>query len=407
MTTGMTRTKKPVEKKEKSGSADRFWHPRFWDGMTMSAWYKQAVKGKFRIAPTGIAMFGIISGLSVLNSGLAVMQSLCYGRKIREVEIKHPPIFIIGHWRSGTTLLHEYMIQDKQFAFADTYSCFAPQHFLFSRRFFEPWVSFLMPKKRPMDNMAAGLGRPQEDEFALCAMGMPSPYINIIYPNNLPIDAEFLTLKDVSPEQRQAWLDGLEYFLRCLTLAYRGGREQGAGGSCSHPTAVPAIPCTNVVFKSPPHTARIATILERFPDAKFVHIHRNPYSLYASTFNLWMQLSVVHGLQRPTGKQFETRVFEMFEDMYAAFAEDIKLLPPEQFTEVAFNELTTEPVATLERIYAQLHIDGFEQAKPAMETFATSQKSYQKNKFQIDPAVEAKITERWAWYIERYRYVVR
>jgi hypothetical protein len=378
----MTTPKKPVEKKEKSGSADRFWHPRFWDGMTMSAWYKQAAKGRFRIAPTGIGMFGIISSLSVLNSGFAAMQSLCYGRKIREVEIKHPPIFIIGHWRSGTTLLHEYMIQDKQFAFADTYSCFAPRHFLLSRRFMEPWVSFLMPKKRPMDNMAAGLDRPQEDEFALCAMGMPSPYVNIIYPNNPPIDPEFLTLKDVSPEQRQAWLDGLEYFLRSLTVAEN---------KC-------------VVFKSPPHTARIAAILERFPDARFVHIHRNPYTLYASTFNLWMQLAVVHGLQRPSGKQYETRIFEMFEEMYAAFAEDIKLLKPEQFTEVAFKELTAETVVTLEKIYTPLQLTGFEQAKPSMEKFAASQKSYQKNKFQTDPAIEAQITERWGWYIDRYGY---
>jgi hypothetical protein len=375
-------TTNPVEKKEKSGSADRFWHPRFWDGMTMRAWYRQAAKGGFRIAPTGVGMFGVISGLSVLNSGLAALQSLRFGRRIREVEITQPPVFIIGHWRSGTTLLHEYMIQDKQFAFADTFSCFAPQHFLFSRRFFEPWVSLLMPKKRPMDNMAVGLDRPQEDEFALCAMGMRSPYINIIYPNNPPIDAEFLTLKSVSPEQRREWLDGLEYVLRCLTVAEN----------------------KRVVFKSPPHTARIATILERFPDAKFVHIHRNPYSLYASTFNLWMQLAVVHGLQRPTGRQFETRVFEMFEEMYAAFAEDVPLLKPEQFTEVAFRELTSEPVATLEKIYTQLQLDGFEQAKPALEEFAASQKSYQKNKFQTDPAVEAQITERWGWYIERYGY---
>jgi hypothetical protein len=372
----------PVEKKEKSGSADRFWHPRFWDGMTMRAWFRQAAKGGFRIAPTGVGMFGIISGLSVLNSGLAALQSLRFGRRIREVEITQPPVFIIGHWRSGTTLLHEYMIQDGRFAFADTFSCFAPRHFLFSRKFFEPWVSLLMPKKRPMDNMAAGLDRPQEDEFALCAMGMRSPYINIIYPNNPPIDAEFLTLKNVSPEQRREWLDGLEYFLRCLTVAEN----------------------KRVVFKSPPHTARIATILERFPDAKFVHIHRNPYSLYASTFNLWMQLAVVHGLQRPTGKQFETRVFEMFEEMYAAFAEDVPLLKPEQFTEVAFRELTSEPVATLEKIYTQLQLDGFDQVKPALEEFAASQKSYQKNNFQTDPAVEAQITERWKWYIERYGY---
>ncbi|MCL2348305.1 MAG: sulfotransferase [Planctomycetaceae bacterium] len=373
---------KPVEKKEASGSADRFWHPRFWDGMTMTAWGKQASKGKFRIAPSGIAMFGIISGLSVLNSGFAIPQSVFYGRKIREMKLAAPPVFIIGHWRSGTTLLHEFMIQDRQFTFADTYSCFAPHHFLASRRFMSPMVSLLMPKKRPMDNMAAGLDHPQEDEFALCAMGMPSPYLNIIYPNNEPIDADFLTLKNVSQHDREKWLDGLEYFLKCLTVA-------------DH---------KQIILKSPPHTARISTILQRFPDAKFVHIHRNPYTLYASTFNLWMQLAAVHALQRPTGKMFEERIFVMFEEMYKAFAADISLLKPDQWIEVGFKELTSNPVSTLEKIYSYLHLNGFEQVKPAFETFAASQKSYRKNKFETDPAIEAKITERWKWYIERYGY---
>ncbi|MDR1492775.1 MAG: sulfotransferase [Planctomycetaceae bacterium] len=374
--------KKPVEKKEKSGSSDRFWHPRFWDGMTMRAWYKQVAKGKFRIAPTGFAMFGIISALSVSNSGYATLQSLFYGRKIREIKIEHPPIFIIGHWRSGTTLLHEYMILDKQFTFADTYSCFAPRHFLLTRRWLTPLASFLMPKKRPMDNMAVGLDRPQEDEFALCAMGMRSPYVNIIFPNNPPIDAEFLTLKNASEQERREWLDGLEYFLRCLTLAEN---------KC-------------VIFKSPPHTARIAVILERFPNAKFIHIHRNPYSLYASTFNLWTQLAVVHGLQRPTAKPIEERVFRMFEEMYAAFRDDVSLLKPEQFTEIAYNDLISQPSAALEQIYRGLNLSGFEQSQEKFLQFAASQKSYQKNKFRIDPNIKAKITERWAWYIERYGY---
>ena len=37
-----------------------------------------------------------------------------------------------------------------------------------------------------MDNMAAGWDHPQEDEFALCNMGVPSPYLTIIFPNRPP-----------------------------------------------------------------------------------------------------------------------------------------------------------------------------------------------------------------------------
>jgi hypothetical protein len=161
-----------------------------------------------------------------------------------------------------------------------------------------------------------------------------------------------------------------------------------------------------VIFKSPPHTARIATILARFPDAKFIHIHRNPYSLYASTFNLWMQLAVVHGLQRPTNKPIEEQVFRMFEEMYAAFRDDLSLLKPEQFTEFAYDDLTSQPMAVLEKIYSDLNLSGFEQSKEKFLEFAVSQKSYQKNKFHIDPEIEAKITERWAWYINRYGYQI-
>jgi len=374
--------KSPVSNKEKSGSADRFWHPRFWDGMTVRAWFKQAAKGHYRIAPSGLAMFGIISGLSFLNSGLAAMQSLFYGSKIRCMKLEHPPVFIIGHWRSGTTLLHEYMIQDKRFTYADTYSCFCPRHFLHSRHTLRPLVSVLMPQKRPMDNMAAGFDHPQEDEFALCALGVGSPYINIIYPNNPPIDADYLTLKNLTDSQRGEWLDSLEYFLKCLTI----------------------VEDKPVVLKSPPHTARIKTILQRFPEAKFIHIHRNPYTLFASTFNLWIQLAKVHGLQRPKGLGLEELVFDQFVRMYESFAEDVETLAPDQWTEVAFKDLTSNPVAELERIYTTLGIPDFENAKETFVKFADSQKSYQKNKFELDSVIEEKITERWAWYINRYNY---
>lgn len=377
-----TSSSTPVSNKEKSGSTDRFWNPRFWDGVTMGAWFSALKAGHFRFGVHRVMMGGLISGLSVMNSSLALLQNVFLGRKIRRQELVAPPVFILGHWRSGTTLLHEYMILDDRFTTADTYTCFAPSHFIFSGPVFRPFVGLLMPKKRPMDNMAAGLDRPQEDEFALCVLGTPSPYLNILFPNNPPIYPEYLTLRDISDADRAKWLDKFHWLLKALTVA--------------HPK--------RILLKSPPHTGRIRTILERFPEAKFVYLHRDPYTLFPSTYNLWMKISRTHGVQIPRGENLREKVFSDFERMDAAYQEDIKLLRDDQLIDISFDELTSSPVETLEKIYEQLQLGDFDQYRQKFVDFAAAQKSYKKNKFEIAPDIKSEITRRWRGYIERYGY---
>ena len=381
----MTKGQHINKKDEIGGYKDRFWYPRFWDGMTLRAWLKLLYAGKFRVAPIRWGMALLITGLAVfVNSPCAWLQKLFYGKKIRDTKLAGPPIFIIGHWRSGTTLLHEYMIRDARFTFADTYACFAPEHFIASSFTLRPFAALLMPKKRPIDNMIAGFDRPQEDEFALASMGLPSPYRNIIFSKNgLNIDIEYLTLRNVSAEDRKAWLDGLDIFLKTLTFQTPGKR---------------------IILKSPPHTGRIKTLLERYPDAKFIHIHRNPYSIFPSTYNLWMRLSLDEGAQRPPEEGMEDYIFNSHNTMYDAFEEDVKHLPANQFCDIPFKELTSAPVATLEKIYTTLEIGGFDEVRTIFEQYADSQKEYKKNKFSMEPALKAQIAERWKRYFERYGY---
>jgi hypothetical protein len=373
------------KKNQLGGYTDRFWYPRFWDGMTFSAWLKLLQSGGFRVAPIRWGMAVIVTLLAVFcNSPHAILQRLFYGSRIRKTKLADAPVFIIGHWRSGTTLLHEYMIRDKRFSFADTYACFAPEHFIMSRYTLRLIAAVLMPKKRPVDNMEAGFDRPQEDEFALASMGLPSPYRNMIFPNNgNNIDTDYLTLRKISAAGRQRWLDGLDTFLKALTFLNPGKR---------------------IVLKSPPHTARIKTLLERYPDAKFVHIHRNPYSIFPSTVNLWMRLSKDEGAQHPTGAGMEEYVFETLNTMYDALEEDVKLLAPNQFCDIAYKELTSSPVETLEKIYRTLELGGFEAAKPVFEEYAVSQKEYRKNTFSLEPELKQQIAHRWAKYFQRYGY---
>lgn len=375
----------PVTKHEVGGYKDRFWYPRFWDGMTLRAWLRLLRKGKYRVAPIRWGMALIITILAItINSPCAILQKLLYGKKIKNTKLPGSPIFIIGHWRSGTTLLHEYMIRDQRYTFADTYACFAPEHFILTRFFLRPIAAILMPKKRPIDNMEAGFDRPQEDEFAITAMGLPSPYRNLIFPNNPEkIDIDYLTLRDVSEKDRAEWLDGLDFFVRSLTYLK---------------------PDKQVVLKSPPHTGRVKAILEKYPDAKFVHIHRNPYSIFPSTYNLWMRLSKDEGAQRPNGIGMEDYIFNCLNKMYDAFESDLELLRPGQFCEVDYKELASRPMEALEKIYRELNIDDFDGVKPVFEKFAASQKSYKKNKFEMDQKTKDLIAERWSGYFERYGY---
>src|SRR5206468_2792426 len=83
-----------------------------------------------------------------------------------------------------------------------------------------------------------------------------------------------------------------------------------------------------LVLKSPTHSCRIETLRGLFPDARFVHIVRDPYVVFSSTVNLWKSLYSTHGLQRPTFRGLEEHVFATFSYLYERIEEGRKVVPP-------------------------------------------------------------------------------
>jgi hypothetical protein len=100
----------------------------------------------------------------------------------------------------------------------------------------------------------------------------------------------------------------------------------------------------------------------------------------------------------------EDYIFDNLNTMYDAFEEDIKLLPSNQFCDIGYQELTSAPMKTLEKVYQTLELGGFEEVKSVFEDYADSLKEYKKNKFSMEPELKAKIAERWKRYFERYGY---
>lgn len=352
--------------------------------MRISAFYSLLAENRFRIGFMGVTTAFSISLATLFNSTMYAIQQLRFGSKIAETELEAPPIFIVGHWRSGTTFLHELMVRNKKFASPSTYDCFAPNHFLVTSWLIPKIFGWVLPRRRPMDNMQAGFERPQEDEFAICVMDAPTPYRRMAFPNHPPKYQNFLNMKDVDEAELERFKNALCTFFKSLTLHYQ----------------------QQLVLKSPPHTGRIELLSKWFPGAKFVHLSRNPFEVYASTIRLWETLDRNQGFQIPKydDEAMSEFVLESFELMYEGYREQVERVPQSDLIEIKYETLVKDPARVVERIYNDLSIEGFESAKEDLEKFLETQKDYRPSAYDLDEATRAKIYQRWSWYFERYGY---
>ena len=359
----------------------RLWHARFWHGMRFGPWIRLVFGHRLRISFTRWPLASTITLATMLNSLLRPLQEFLMGRYIDRVQIKDAPIFIIGHWRSGTTLLHELLVLDQRYTYPTTYECLAPNHFLISARFVT-LLGFLLPGKRPMDSMAAGWDRPQEDEFALCNMGLPSPYLTMVFPNDPPRHIEYLTLEGIGQQELDRWKAALTWFLQRVT--FRDPKR--------------------IILKSPPHTGRVKTLLELFPDARFVHIVRDPYALFASTVKLWKTLYKFEALQVPTHEGLDEYVFSCFEKMYEKFERDRALVPPAQLFEVRYEDLVREPIERMRQLYEHFGLGEFETARAKLQAYFADKQDYRTGTYKISDELRDEIDRRWGKYLRKYGY---
>src|SRR5687768_12283481 len=122
--------------------------PRSWHGMTAPVWFSLLWHNQFAVSPTRVPMAAAISLASFVNSGLRLCSEAIYSRRAEKVPLTEPPLFVIGHWRTGTTWLHELLVKDERLASPSTYQCMAPHHFLLTDRLLSGALDWLMPSRR-------------------------------------------------------------------------------------------------------------------------------------------------------------------------------------------------------------------------------------------------------------------
>ncbi|MEM1021976.1 MAG: sulfotransferase, partial [Pseudomonadota bacterium] len=93
-----------------------------------------------------------------------------------------PPIFILGHWRSGTTHLYNILAKSEQFGFVTPFATALPWDILSIGTLMRPLLERSLPKHRYIDNVAVDAAAPQEDEIALANMTADSYYHALYFP---------------------------------------------------------------------------------------------------------------------------------------------------------------------------------------------------------------------------------
>lgn len=344
--------------------------------------FKQVTAGQ-QIGKEYRNKYYLTKGVCRLLSALKPFEDSRY-RRLAAEPLEMDPVFILGHWRSGTTFVHNIFACDKHFGYTTTYQTVFPHLMLWGQPFFKKNMAFLMPDKRPTDNMELKVDLPQEEEFALSNM-MPYSYYNFwFFPQRwMEYCDRYLLFNEISEPEREVFK---ETFLRLIKVSLRN-----TGG-------------TQYLSKNPPHTGRVKTLVEMFPNAKFVYLKRNPYTVFESTRSFFSNTIKPLLLQPIPEAELVGNFVEVYKRLFYKFEEEKHLIPEGNLVEVKFEDFEKDAYALTEEIYGKLNLPGFEASKTEIARYLDKKKGYKKNKYKYEDETVKTVEANWGMALEKWGY---
>lgn len=380
------------KRRGRSTSAVPWWALRIWIGITLRVWFPMWRRHRFSVSPSRINFALAVTTIGLVTGLMAVLQALRFNRTVAREPVP-TPVFVVGHWRSGTTYLHELLATDTAFLTPTYLECFATDHFLQwggILRKLEP----LAPAKRPMDNVAVGFDRPQEDEFGLLATGAVSPYETMLFPNARGPELAHLDIEAEPPDDNARWQEAMRTIMQRVAFARRRSRLPGAE------------PERFMLMKSPTHTARIGLLRAMFPGAKFIHVVRTPYEVFPSTVRMWRDMAESQAFQKPDFRNREGMLSEFvtasMEALYRNFDRDRETLADGDYAETRYEDLVRDPQAEIARIRGELALGSPDSATLAAHLATIG--DYRRNTHTLKESEEEAIRKGWGWYFSRFGY---
>ncbi len=353
-------------------------------GNTLSNLIRLLILNKFKVDTRYLPRLLYALTMSSVMSPFRLIDQIKYDEEINKTKIKHDPLFILGHWRSGTTYLHNVLSIDNNMGYFSTFQALLPGLFLGFEKFFKPLVIPSIPKKRLQDDVSLDVDLPQEEEFAISALTPYSTNHGLCFPRNAELFTRFVCMDNVTKKELMEWKAIYLYIIKKMTV-YSNGKQ--------------------LVLKNPANTGRIKLLLEMFPNAKFIHIHRNPYYVYLSTMRLLMTLIPFQCLQKPqTVVEVEKQMIRVYKQMYIKYFNEKKLIPKGNLIEISYEDFIKNPLKTLKQIYSELKLDGFNSSEKKFAEYIRFQSKVKKHRYAIGEDIKKKVYENWDFAFDELGY---
>lgn len=294
------------------------------------------------------------------------------------------PLFVIGHWRTGTTPLHELLASAPQLGHIPPAAAGLPDELLTLGTWLRPWLDRALPADRHVDRVAVRTASPQEDEIPLANMQRLSIFHALYFPRKFRQHAERgVFLGGCSRRQLRRWRR-MHVALVSKVVAHQG--------------------CARLVIKNPVYTGRIALLHAIWPRAQFVHIRRNPYDVYPSTVHYFERMLQELSWQGPAHVDVPAFVLETFRRLMTSYHTQARDLAPEQLVDVRYEDLERAPLDVLSQIYGQLRLPGWRRARFRAARHLEAVRGYRKNRYTLSASDVERIRAAWGPFIRRGGY---
>jgi hypothetical protein len=235
-----------------------------------------------------------------------------------------------------------------------------------------------------MDEIKVDIDGPYEEEAAIAVLSPWSFFHCLHFARNAEEQYQkSIHFNKLSHKEKNQWRNNYYQFMKTVTYANLGKQ---------------------LLLKNPANTARIPMLLELFPNAYFIHIYRNPYKVYLSTIKMRNKVLDKLALQNASEEEIETQVIQNYQRLMKSFFKQKKLISEEKFIEIRYEDLVSDPIKEVKRIYSKLQLSGFQQAKPHMQAYLEKQKEYKTNVYQIDKQIINHVYENWKFTIDLWDY---
>jgi hypothetical protein len=293
------------------------------------------------------------------------------------------PLFILGHWRSGTTFLHNILCKDPNTAFVTTYqTVFA--NYLNSQGFLKPLMRYVMPTRRPGDNVKLSVDYPQEEEFAITNTTDQSFYNFFYFPRHVGDYYNKYVRFEITETNFKQFQDSYTKILKRAMFN--------------------SSPATRLVIKNPVNTARITFLKDTFPHADFIHIYRNPYIVYLSTKRFFTELFPTLWLQKISHNQMHEMIIDLYLNLYDDFFNALEKHPDLNILEIKYEDFEKDPLPIINEIYSRFYEKDFDTVKSNFVDYIEDQKSHSTSSYVISQVEYDIVSSKWSRYINKWNY---